>query len=157
MLITCPKAWTSLCVNIKTQQAYSVYLSIYFISSLSHTDKLLSTQKIHLLGLRYLSAWWSSALGKTEVVNAVQSRKWCELFPSVTFHYLEGCRQPAWPHPRFYRGADRGRGLSWFVGRQDIYTEKEKITSDNLTDLLIRILIIFINTTLHSSVKTHKE
>lgn len=44
--------------------------------------------------------------------KAVQSREWCKSFPSVNLHYLEGCGQPAWPHPRFYRGADRDTGLS---------------------------------------------
>lgn len=45
--------------------------------------------------------------------RSVQQRRGrCSSFPSVTFHYLEGCERPAWPRPRLCTGAGRGRGPS---------------------------------------------
>lgn len=51
----------------------------------------------------------------------MRSRELYKSFPSVSSSYLEGCRQPAWLHPRFYTGDARGRGPSWVAGRPDSY------------------------------------
>lgn len=54
------------------------------------------------------------------------SRERCTSFPSVTFHYLEGCEQPAWPHPRLCTEVGRDRGLSWFAEIRDTCTKEEE-------------------------------
>lgn len=117
---------------------------------------------IKIFSWLYLSDRWTAGHRKTEVMNMAWSREWCKSFPSVTFHYLEGCGQPAWPRPRFYTGADRGRGLSWFAGRQDIYKGKDKNhvrRSDGLahenTDDIHKYPEPLIQ--LHFSVKIQKE
>lgn len=52
-------------------------------------------------------------------IAEVTGRECCTSFPSVTFHYLEGCEQPAWPHPKLCTEAVHGRGPSWFAERRD--------------------------------------